>query len=252
MTERYAGTRDAELVRPEERCEPDAVAAFARHLARARRAREGRAPIDLLFLGDSLTDNWRRWRGGLRAFVRHFGHWDAAAFGVGNDRTSHVLWRIEHGTLDGLSPRVVIVSVGANQLAAEFSVDGIAASAVAVAEAVLGRLPSTVVLLNAVMPQDDGWEWDVLPKVREINDAIAALVTVRRASQSRIVFLDGAHVLLAADGTLARTLLHDGVHLTPAGYERWARVLAPVVHRLAPPHRHAGALTRVRRALRLA
>src|SRR5262249_1763841 len=68
--------------------------------------------IELLFLGDSITQGWND----NEAWKRHYGPRKAANFGIGGDRTEHVLWRLENGTIDGLSPRAVVLMIGTNNI----------------------------------------------------------------------------------------------------------------------------------------
>src|SRR5437762_6002371 len=68
--------------------------------------------IDLLFVGDSITDFWRR--SGSNVWEKYYTPRHAANFGISGDRTEHVLWRIEHGELDGLHPKVVVLMIGTN------------------------------------------------------------------------------------------------------------------------------------------
>src|ERR1043165_2202337 len=68
--------------------------------------------IDLLFLGDSITDGWRG--GGKKVWETNFAPLKAANFGISGDRTEHVLWRIENGELEGIDPKVVILMIGTN------------------------------------------------------------------------------------------------------------------------------------------
>src|SRR5258708_25934265 len=73
--------------------------------------------IEVLFLGDSITDFWRsedKQRGGKAIWNANFAPLRAANFGVSADRTQHVLWRIENGELDGLKPKVVVLMIGTN------------------------------------------------------------------------------------------------------------------------------------------
>ena len=50
--------------------------------------------VDVLFLGDSITAGWR---GSKEIWDKSFGGYKTANFGIGGDRTEHVLWRLENG-----------------------------------------------------------------------------------------------------------------------------------------------------------
>src|SRR5207248_5411926 len=67
---------------------------------------------DLLFMGDSITDGWRG--GGKKVWEANFAPLKAANFGIGGDRTQHVLWRIENGELDGIKPKLMVLMIGTN------------------------------------------------------------------------------------------------------------------------------------------
>ncbi|MEN9673648.1 MAG: hypothetical protein RL553_1913, partial [Planctomycetota bacterium] len=78
-----------------------------------------RGNVDLLFLGDSITDAWggeghRTTDAGDKIFTSKFVPMKAANFGIGGDRTQHVIWRLQNGELDGIKPKVVQLMIGTN------------------------------------------------------------------------------------------------------------------------------------------
>ena len=79
--------------------------------------RAGAGDIELLFLGDSITDFWRDT--GERVWNREFVPLKATNFGITADRIQHVLWRIENGETKGYVPKVVILLIGANDTGPE-------------------------------------------------------------------------------------------------------------------------------------
>src|SRR5260370_40122801 len=91
----------------------------ARHQEKLAELQRGR--VDLVFLGDSITQDWERsgpppW-GDYRAAWQHFyGDRNALNLGFSGDATSHLLWRIGHGELDGLAPKLVVILIVANNL----------------------------------------------------------------------------------------------------------------------------------------
>ncbi len=66
----------------------------------------------LVFLGDSITHGWEG--KGKAVWENHWAPLKAANFGIGGDRTEHVLWRLEHGNFDGLKPKAIVLMIGTN------------------------------------------------------------------------------------------------------------------------------------------
>jgi beta-glucosidase len=212
----------------------DAASAEARtddHFLERHRAFLGltrERPIDLLFLGDSIT---RRWAEVPDLWQRHFGGLRAANFGVGGDATQNVIWRIENGELDGISPKVVVLLIGTNNLATNTAVE-ISAAIGVIVRTILGKLPSTKVLLLAILPRgpqrrsrDDG---DRSAFYQDRIDAINR--SLRRLDDGdRVRFLDFGSKLIGSDGELMASHVPDGLHLVGPGYEAWAEAMGPLL-----------------------
>src|SRR5919199_5547543 len=99
-----------EATTPVPRKEPNWV---KRHEGFVERARKG--DVDVLFLGDSITHDWEG--RGKEAWKERFEPLKAANFGIGGDRTQHVLWRITKGKeLEGIHPKVVTLMIGTNNM----------------------------------------------------------------------------------------------------------------------------------------
>jgi len=83
-----------------------------RHEGFVAEAKQG--GIDILFMGDSITDFWRN--RGSNVWNKYYAPRHAADFGISGDRTQHVLWRMDNGELDGIKPKVAVVMIGTNNV----------------------------------------------------------------------------------------------------------------------------------------
>src|SRR5690348_111913 len=96
-----------------------------RHKAFLEIAKKG--GVEVLFLGDSITHGWE----GQAAWKKYFEPLKAANFGIGGDRTQHVLWRITEGKeLEGINPKAAVIMIGTNNMgpnSSEEIADGVAA-----------------------------------------------------------------------------------------------------------------------------
>lgn len=181
-------------------------------------ARAAEGNVDLLFLGDSITQGWNnneRWK-------KHYEPRKAANFGIGGDQTQHVLWRIENGNLVGISPKLVVLMIGTNNSAgnsAEEIADGIKLIVAQLRE----KLPESKILLLAIFPRGEGPS-----PVREKLAKASELASVV-ADGEKVRYLDIGPKFLEPDGTLSKEVMPDFLHLSPRGYEIWAESIEPTV-----------------------
>ncbi len=171
-----------------------------RHEAYVEEAKKG--GIDLLLLGDSITEAWR---GQRELWAERFAPLRAANFGLAGDGTQHLLWRLRNGEFDGLRPRTVMLMIGSNNLGVyKQDVESTVAGVKALVEELRQRTPSTKILLLGILPRLD---LDLKEKIREANAALAKL--------QGATFLDFGSRLEPA-------MLPDGMHLSAAGFRIWA------------------------------
>jgi lysophospholipase L1-like esterase len=203
-----------------------------RHESFVKRAKQG--DVDVLFLGDSITQGWEG--SGKAAWKETFEPLKAANFGIGGDRTEHVLWRITEGKeLEGINPKVAVIMIGTNNSGSN-TPDQIAAGVTAIVKELRTQRPDTKVLLLGVFPRAGKSTKesksvpaaDLQPKIKEINDRIAKL-----DDGKSVKYLDIGAKFLEKDGSLSRDVMNDYLHLTPKGYGIWAEAIkGPVTEML--------------------
>lgn len=191
------------------------------HESFLKRGKEG--PIGVLFLGDSITAGWK-WNG-KEVWAKNFEKYQSANFGIGGDRTQHVLWRIENGELDGINPKVVVLMIGTNNIGNE--VEEIVKGDTKIVSEIHRRLPNTKVLLLGIFPRNPGASNPFRTKIKAVNTELAKL-----DDGNKTRFLDIGDKFLAPDGTIPRENMYDLLHLTPAGYQIWADAINPVLEEM--------------------
>jgi lysophospholipase L1-like esterase len=174
--------------------------------------------IDLLFLGDSITQGWRE----NSVWQRFYGSRHAENFGIGGDRTQHVLWRIQNGELDGIDPKVTVLMIGTNNLSGD-TPDEIAQGIKTIVAELRNRLPKTQVLLLGVFPRSPKPD-SAREQIKTINEKIARL-----DDGSHVRYLDIGKAFLNADGTLSPEVMPDFLHLSTKGYRIWAEAMEPTL-----------------------
>jgi len=196
----------------------------ARHRRFLEIARAGN--IDLLFVGDSITDRWRREDSGLAAFTEHFGGYRTANFGVPADTIQETLWRLQNGQLDGFEAKLIVFMLGTNNINRNRNADIAEGNRAIIAE-FHRRQPQAKVLLLGVFPRGARADNPYRASVREINARLAMF-----ADHSRVFYMDIGDRFLAADGTLPTDIMPDRLHPSQQGYRIWAEAIAPKVKEL--------------------
>jgi lysophospholipase L1-like esterase len=200
---------------------------IARHEGYVAEAKKG--GIDLLFLGDSITDGWRWGTGGVNLWPQIYAPRHAANFGIGWDRIQNVLWRVENGELENISPKVVVLLIGTNNAGNEDngrprnSTPEIIAGISNLVRQIQFRLPASKIILLGLFPRGEKTD-PVRDQVKAVNAGLAPL-----ADGGKVKFLDLGDKFLAPDGTLSRDLFPDLLHPNAKGYQIWADAMEPTL-----------------------
>src|SRR5262249_55143521 len=152
------------------------------------------------FIGDSITQGWGG--GGKAVWDRYYGPRKAVGLGIGGDRTQHVLWRLDHGELDGIKPKVAGVMIGTNNLSAN-TPDEIATGVKLIVGRLRDKLPDTKILLLGVFPRSQKPD-ATRDRVRAVNDGIKGL-----DDGKSVKYLDIAAAFLNPDGTISKEIMPD-------------------------------------------
>ncbi|XP_071440760.1 platelet-activating factor acetylhydrolase IB subunit alpha1 [Hetaerina americana] len=170
---------------------------------------------EVLFIGDSLithlshTNAWNRW----------FAPMHAICFGIGGDQTQHVLWRVQNGELEGISPKIVVVLVGTNNHG--HNPDQIAEGILEIVKVVRQKQSQAQVVVCSLLPRGQ------FPNhLRERN------LRVNQILKESISGLTDCHLVDSSEGfvqpqddSISHLDMYDYLHLTEAGY---AKAFAPV------------------------
>ena len=191
-----------------------------------------REPCEVVFIGDSITDMWREEERsgvprGKRVWDKYFVPLRAVNFGIGGDRTQHVLWRIQHGEFDRIKPKAIVLLIGSNNTGVEQGTDKprnltheTIAGVKAVVAALRDKLPATKILLLGIFPRREQADHPQRVQIREINSAIAPL-----HDGKHVFFLDIGSKFLKPDGAISKELVPDFTHPNEKGYEVWAKAI---------------------------
>jgi lysophospholipase L1-like esterase len=194
-----------------------------RHESLVARAKKG--GVGLLFLGDSLTQGWEGT--GQEVWKKHFEPRKAANFGIGGDRTQHLLWRITAGKeLEGIQPEVVVLLIGTNNLGSE-TAEQIAEGIAAIVNELKRQRPQTTVLLLGIFPRGSTPSDRFWDKIKDVNKRIGKL-----ADGKQVRVLDIGARFLEADGSISKEIMPNFLHLSAKGYQRWAEAIQPALQEI--------------------
>ena len=193
-------------------------------------ARGKAGPIDVLFLGDSITAGWAN---PARAHIweSFYGKNQPANFGIGGDQTQHVIWRIENGELDGIKPKVTVLMLGTNNTGHRYGTETAAETAEgvrAILDTLTTRVPGARILLLGIFPRAEAIK-------RQRNDEVNRQIE-KLADDKRVFWLNLGEHFFESDGTLQKRLFLDEkpfpIHLSTEGYKTWAAAMQPRIKEL--------------------
>ena len=175
--------------------------------------------IDLLLLGDSITDWWVQNDANRAMFDKYFGNIRTANFAIAGDTTQGVLWGLKNGEGQGFQPKAVMVLIGTNNTGL-YTAPEIAEGIGAVVLEVRGHFPDAKILLLAIFPRSVPGD-PVREKIAEVNRIIARL-----DDQRQVFFMDiGGRFLDERGYFLPDAFRPDNLHPAARGYDIWGEAV---------------------------
>ncbi len=208
----------------------------ARHEAKLAEIRTRR--IDLVWLGDSITQDWELqgpedWRMFAPVWTRFYGDRNVLNLGFGGDTTAHLLWRMMNGELEGLRPKAAIILIGANNMGrVRWTAPQNIAGIHAVVDEARRRLPGTKLILLSVLPSVRN---KYVTRTTEIINRDLA-TTYGAGAVPGVTWIDVTRPFMK-DGQVDRTQFFDDfltppnppLHPTPQAQARIAEAIEPVL-----------------------
>ncbi|MFC1561089.1 GDSL-type esterase/lipase family protein [Candidatus Latescibacterota bacterium] len=203
------------------------------HTRLVEKAKQGN--IDLYIVGDSITRRWEATH--QESWDKNFSGWNAADFGSGGDTTRNVIYRITHGELDNVNPKVIAILIGTNNVGfypprgsyeplVEDTVKGIKAYVKLLKE----KAPGAKIIMTAITPRNTNGTTDVMPIINTINERIVPI-----GDGKTVYFINLNHKMAGADGKLFEGVTEDGLHLSNTGYQIWADAMKPLLTKWLGP-----------------
>jgi len=192
-----------------------------RHNAFNKRVMQGN--VGMLMIGDSITHWWDR--DGKKVWDHYYAKRNAVNLAISGDRTEHVLWRLENGNIDGISPKIAVLMIGTNNHMS--SPPEITARDIRlIVKKLRTNLPETKILVLGIFPRgsadDDG--------ARQINMKVNRLIE-DIGDGNWVHYLNIDHAFLKGR-RLRSELFPDGSHPNENGYAAWAAAMEPVLAKL--------------------
>lgn len=179
--------------------------------------------VNLLWIGDSIVENWQD--RGKSTWDQYYGHRGAANLGIGGDRTEHLLWRLDHGNIDGVSPKLAIVMMGQNNGGTN-TAEEIAEGVTAIVTKLRTQLPETKILLLGIFFRGEKPN-EEQKRLTQTNEIISKL-----ADDKIIFYMNINKIFLRPDGTIPADLMPDFEHPSARGHKLWAETIEPKVSAL--------------------
>jgi lysophospholipase L1-like esterase len=190
--------------------------------------------IDLLFVGDSITDwfYWPRGNGeatGGKVWEANFAPLKAADFAIAGDTTQGVLWRMQNGELEGFKAKLIVLMLGTNNTAAN-PVGQIIEGDRLIVEEFKKQQPQAKILVLGVFPRNNARNPEQTPvmnaTIKAVNTGLAQF-----ADEKQVFYMDIGDKFLV-NGGVPVDIMADGLHPTAKGYQIWADAIVPTVKKL--------------------
>ncbi|CAK0785417.1 hypothetical protein CVIRNUC_008626 [Coccomyxa viridis] len=208
--------------------------------------------FELIFYGDSITEDWRGTSGGLPwpigsgtadVFYKHFGSkYRAEVLAIAGDQIGHLWWRILNGELPKKPPKAFTMLIGTNDLNAAdcnmnetellATVPGISYRVTEIIKLLRRAAPDAHIVIQGLLPRGSAWvgpkEWKWPNRFTKPIEAVNQAFEELTALSPLLHYVNcGLPLIRSVCGgeVLDVGLLPDGLHPNAAGMDLIAECL---------------------------
>ena len=184
--------------------------------------------VDIVLLGDSIMHFWE-WK--------HPESWRKLTkgrtvlnLGYGGDRTENVIWRIQHGELDGYKAKHFVLMIGTNNNSSDSTnPTNVAKGVEAIVAQIKAKQPEARLILHPIFPRGNAPQpTKHHAKARAKNDVTNALLKEFASKHPEIKWIDFNEKMVDASGWVPKAMMPDGIHPSDSGYDIWMDAILPV------------------------
>ncbi len=193
------------------------------HAKLVEHVKQNAGPCEVLLVGDSITIQWGD------SWKKHFPDLKAINIGIGGDKTQNVLWRLDHGGVDGLQPKLILLMIGNNNMffTPETGIEPVAKGIEMCVKNLRDKFPKTPIIVAKILPAHT-------PGNRfyeDIKKTNSNLDSLKLDENLDLFVLDLWNDFTTEDGAIRKDLFtSDNIHLSAAGYAVYAERLKPMIN----------------------
>jgi beta-glucosidase len=207
---------------------------ISRHNDILKRIKQGK--VDIIMVGDSITHFWET--AGKGVWDKYYANRNVVNMGISGDKTQNVIWRLEHGEVNNINPKLAVLMIGTNNSKNnDYTSQQIADGVKAIVCQLRTRLPQTKILILAIPPRgsdqqrkDKTLEGTFNPQW-EKNEKANKIIS-KLADDKMIYYLDINKKFLNKKGVLTRDIMPDLLHPGEKGYQILAEAMEPMIVKL--------------------
>ncbi len=172
---------------------------------------------ELILIGNSilhsLDDTSRK-----MVWEKYLNQYNAVNMGFSGDRTENVIWRLQNGELDEISPKLALLLIGTNNTDGNHYLSitqpkELADATWEICKIIRQKLPNTQILFLGIFP------YGYKPNHRDnINKASNKITSGFPSKDNHIHYRDISAVFLDAESKVEKSLMPDYLHPNTEGY----------------------------------
>jgi beta-glucosidase len=176
---------------------------------------------ELLFVGDSITEHWPLAAYAPKVWQQYYSDRNVINVGSGGDKTENILWRLENGILNQISPKLVVLMAGTNNTSRGDSPSDIVKGIEAIIHSIHRQSPKSKILLHAIFPRGK----DSFDINRRNNQKVNVQLALRSKDYDFVEFININAKFVDQSGQLDKAIMPDLLHPNAKGYQIWAEAI---------------------------